>query len=157
MRPEERIMRIYRIEDKYGCGYFWSGMAAEVSLRVLQDLIAEGWDVDGATDERYRVSPGRHPAPKNDRGLSEQWKQLEQSGITNKFHFGFTSLASLLHWFDSERHRRAMHSLGCVVAVYETDHWYEGHYQAIFQKCKATRIDTLPVPLVAEVVSCRKP
>lgn len=108
-------MRVYRVEDREGGGFYRSADTP--------------WDdLQGG----YQTAP-RHPAPWADSRLAPEWNSLTSQ---RQWHFGFTSKASLKRWFWLKADRVTMHKAGLRVAVYEVPEKFvrRGAAQCIFHE-----------------------
>lgn len=109
-------MRVYRVEDREGSGFYRS---AETPWDELKG--------------EYQTAP-RHPAPWADSRLGPTWQSLEDLCDHRQWHFGFTSKASLKRWFWLKVDRVTMHKAGLRVAVYDIPEKFvrRGAAQCIF-------------------------
>ena len=106
-------MRVYRVEDQQGRGPY----------RLNDTLRSKNGDLYD------------HPGPASDG--SPELSLHSYSDEIRKYHFGFSSLASLGQWFHCPIiNARLRRNHNCRVSVYEVDrkHVVEGNRQTIFKR-----------------------
>lgn len=138
-------MLVYRVETENGEGAFRSGLVGQARSQVCRQN--EYGD--------YELDPARHPGPDDYReGDSFRDAYMALGDGRNAFYFGFSSMAQLLRWFDSEALRVEMNQLGLAISVYwvpTLSERIEGTYQTVFKRGKKKPRERFPLPTLAEV------